>query len=110
MVLARVVKTLGSLTLVTAYEIEGLFAADLAYLQDFYGVINFGTEEDIANLLEAQQELLKPPPRQPAPVAPASAPVPPAVTEGAPGPLDLGPQERPAGRRSAIEEVPASGR
>ena len=39
-VLARVVETLGSLDLVTAHEIEGLFAADLAYLQDFYQRIN----------------------------------------------------------------------
>ncbi|HEX3425104.1 MAG TPA: hypothetical protein VHT30_03165 [Acidimicrobiales bacterium] len=70
-VLARVVQTLGTLRLVTAFEIEGLFAADLAYLQDFYGVINFGTEEDIAALLEAQEEMLKPAaPR--APIAPAA--------------------------------------
>ena len=55
LVLVRVVKTLGTLTLVTPHEIEGLFAADLAYLQDFYGVINFGTEEDIEALLAAQE-------------------------------------------------------
>jgi hypothetical protein len=105
-VLARVVQTLGTLTLVTAHEIEGLFAADLAYLQDFYGVINFGTEEDIENLMEAQQEFLKPPPsRHPAPAAPV-----PAAAEVANGPSEAGPSERPASRRSAIEEVPASGR
>jgi len=45
-VLARVVERLGTLELVTAHEIENLFAADLAYLQDFYGVINFGTQEE----------------------------------------------------------------
>lgn len=45
-VLARVVSTLGSLELVTVREIENLFAADLAYLQDFYGVINFGTQAE----------------------------------------------------------------
>jgi hypothetical protein len=122
-VLARVVQTLGSLTLVTAYEIEGLFAADLAYLQDFYGVINFGTEEDIASLMEAQKELLKPtPPRQSAPAAPAAAPAPAPAPTPAPAPapaavaevgngqIDTAVPERPAGRRSAIEEVPASGR
>ena len=43
LVLARVVQRLGTLDLVTPYEIEGLFAADLAYLQVFYGIINFGT-------------------------------------------------------------------
>ena len=57
LVLARVVRRLGSLELVTAHEIEGLFAADLAYLQDFYGVINFGTPADIDALLEAQAEM-----------------------------------------------------
>src|SRR3954471_23095004 len=44
LILARVVETLGSLTLVTPHEIEGLFAVDLAFLQDFYGVINFGNQ------------------------------------------------------------------
>jgi hypothetical protein len=41
-VLARVVTRLGSMTEVTPGEIEGLFAADLNYLQDFYRIINFG--------------------------------------------------------------------
>src|ERR1700694_4683764 len=54
LVLARVVRTLGTLDLVTPHEIEGLFAADLAYLQDFYGVINFGTLDDIDAMLAAQ--------------------------------------------------------
>ena len=57
LVLARVVRRLGTHELVTAQEIEGLFAADLAYLQDFYGVINFGTPADIEAMLEAQDEL-----------------------------------------------------
>jgi hypothetical protein len=113
-VLARVVQTLGTLRLVTAFEIEGLFAADLAYLQDFYGLINFGTEEDIENLLEAQQELLKPPPpRQVVSPPPPSPSSPPAVsgdvTNGSANDVSAAP-ERPQGRRSAIEEVPASGR
>ena len=41
-VLARVITELGSITEVTPGEIEGLFAADLNYLQDFYRIINFG--------------------------------------------------------------------
>ena len=57
LVLARVVRRLGTLELVTAHEIEGLFAADLAFLQDFYGVINFGSPADIEAMLEAQEEL-----------------------------------------------------
>jgi hypothetical protein len=110
-VLARVVRTLGTLDLVTAHEIEGLFAADLAYLQDFYGVINFGTEDDIENMMEAQQELLKPPaPRKPVAAAAPEAPAAPAVVEATNGPAEVHPPERPPSRRSAIEEVPASGR
>ena len=36
--------------------IEELFAADLAYLQDFYGVINFGSQEEYEALVRSQQE------------------------------------------------------
>ncbi|NED93723.1 hypothetical protein G1H11_00150 [Phytoactinopolyspora alkaliphila] len=60
LVLARVVERLGSLELVTPHEIEGLFAVDLAFLQDFYGVINFGGQDDYDALLSAQQELVSP--------------------------------------------------
>jgi hypothetical protein len=58
LVLARVVEKLGDLMMVTEHEIEGLFAVDLAFLQDFYGVINFGTQEEYEALLEAQQTSL----------------------------------------------------
>ena len=50
-VLARVVTQLGSLSQITPREVERLFAADLAYLQDVYGVINFGTPADVEELL-----------------------------------------------------------
>jgi hypothetical protein len=40
--LSRVVTELGDLRQITPKVIEGLFAADLAYLQDFYSIINFG--------------------------------------------------------------------
>src|SRR4051812_11385615 len=56
LVLARVVERLGELELVTSVEIEGLFAADLAYLQDFYGAINFGSKEEYEDLVRSQQE------------------------------------------------------
>ncbi len=46
-VLSRVVTELGTLAQVTPREIENLFAADLAFLQDLYGVINFGTAAEI---------------------------------------------------------------
>jgi hypothetical protein len=81
-VLARVVRRLGTLELVTAHEIEGLFAADLAYLQDFYGVINFGTPADVEAMPNG------------------------VGTGGGTG--DEAPA--PIGRRAAIEEVPSSAR
>jgi hypothetical protein len=42
--LSRVVTRLGSLEMVTPKTIEGLFAGDLAYLQDLYNEINGGGE------------------------------------------------------------------
>jgi hypothetical protein len=119
LVLTRVVQSLGELILVTPHEIEGLFAADLAYLQDFYGVINFGSEEDIDALLDAQREPVAPPAAPPlapnppaaqaAPVTAAgdaeSTPMSPSITEGVESYED-----RPLGRRSAIQEVPSGRR
>ncbi|WP_198663532.1 hypothetical protein [Jiangella endophytica] len=112
LVLARVVETLGSLELVTPHEIENLFAVDLAFLQDFYGVINFGSQDDYEALLQGQQELLGPVrgadgtgARTTAPAAEAAAPNEP-VTVGAPEPAVRAP--RPG--RSAIEELPGVGR
>ncbi len=101
-VLARVVETLGSLDLVTAHEIEGLFAADLAFLQDFYGVINFGSQEEFDEFVAAQQQAGPLPGSAPEPRAPEPAPqeAPPAqVQDDAPAPV--------AGRpgRASIEEI-----
>ena len=104
LVLARVVRTLGSLELVTPHEIDGLFAADLAYLQDFYGVINFGTDDDIEALLEAQREFSQPATREPQGVTG------PAGGSGGPERPGQGAEPEPRGRRSAIKEVPATGR
>ena len=93
-VLARVVETLGSLDLVTPHEIEGLFAADLAYLQDFYGVINFGSQEEFDEFVAAQQQA------GPLPgSAPSEPPPAPAVLDEVPTPA-LG---RPG--RASIEEI-----
>lgn len=107
-VLARVVETLGSLELVTPHEIESLFAADLAYLQDFYGVINFGTQEEYEAFVAAhtpdlvgtqdadrrasEAEPAAADPTTTEPTADASAPTEPVV-------------RRPG--RSAIEEIAA---
>jgi len=115
LVLARVVERLGELELVTSMEIEGLFAADLAYLQDFYGAINFGSKEEYEELVRSQQEtsLVGVPdeaPEQP----PAPEPAATQAGSGAPAPAggatggpdgDEGPS-RPPTLRSAVEELP----
>ena len=117
--LARVVRRLGTRELVTAHEIEGLFAADLAYLQDFYGVINFGTPADIDALLQAQEELERETSKSASSSGnPASPPsgqsTGPEQSTGPGGQLpDGSPQAgapAPLGRRAAIEEVPSSAR
>jgi len=54
LVLTRVVESLGTLDQVNPFVIEGLFAVDLAFLQDFYGVINFGSQEEYDALVNAQ--------------------------------------------------------
>jgi hypothetical protein len=121
LVLARVVEKLGTIELVSTHEIEGLFAIDLAFLQDFYGVINFGNQEEYEQLLRAQSE--GPPllgQGRPTPVAPppAQESAPPevvqsgqsngAVSYGSFGdPSSFGePTERTSPRRGAIEEIP----
>ncbi len=52
-VLSRVIAQLGTLGAVTPREIEGLFAADLAFLQDLYGVVNFGSPDDVYEFLQS---------------------------------------------------------
>jgi hypothetical protein len=41
-VLARVITELGTISQLTPKVVEGLFASDYRYLQDFYRIINFG--------------------------------------------------------------------
>ena len=50
LVLARVITRIGSLESVSEREVERLFAADLAFLQDLYGLINFGDQADVEAL------------------------------------------------------------
>lgn len=107
LVLTRVVEELGSLELVTSYDIEGLFAVDLAFLQDFYGVINFGSQEEYEALVSAQASsslLGVDSPSGSAPTADAVSEREPAEESGesAEAP-DPGP--RPNLRR-AVEEIP----
>ncbi len=124
LVLARVVRTLGTLDLVTAHEIEGLFAADLAYLQDFYGVINFGAPADIDAMLQAQEEMERSA-RQGASRAgdkaarsltsstdPGTSAAQASASDAGNGQADegAGVHPTPSGRRAAIEEVPTSPR
>jgi len=125
LVLARVVEKLGTIELVSTHEIEGLFAIDLAFLQDFYGVINFGNQEEYEQLLRAQSEgppLLgqsRPTPVSPPP-AQESAPTPeylPAEQSNGAGSFDsfggsgsfdgsAEPAEQSVPRRGSIEEIP----
>lgn len=60
-VLSRVVERLGSITQVTPHEIEGLFAADLAYLQEMYGIVNFGSGEELTEFREAHADVITQP-------------------------------------------------
>jgi hypothetical protein len=117
LVLTRVVTRLGTLEMITSNDIEGLFAADLAFLQDFYGVINFGSQEEYEALLEAQRQT----PDMPKPVSPTAAravasPAEPAPADAAgsepvePRPAVTSTVERIGSRRNAIEEVPTNGR
>ncbi|WP_420124555.1 hypothetical protein [Nakamurella sp.] len=105
LILARVVQSLGTLDMVTPHEIEGLFAADLAFLQDFYGVINFGSQEEYEELLAMQA--------QSPPLIGAVAPAPPAAAAPAAGapaapaaPAGVGASAPPPMPRARIEEVP----
>jgi hypothetical protein len=51
LVLARVVTELGTVPEITPEVVEGMFAADLEFLQELYGAVNFGTDEEVAELL-----------------------------------------------------------
>lgn len=102
LVLSRVITSLGDLPMVTMHEIEGLFAVDLAFLQDFYGVINFGNQEEFDALVQAQAatRLVG---DQPGPAAaPPDDDVEVAVPRKAPEPVS---ESRP-GLRHAVEELP----
>ena len=73
-ILARVVTELGTLAEVNTWTIEGLFAADMAYLQDLYGIVNFGDPEMIATLDGDRSEPPAPTSEEPAPAEPESKP------------------------------------
>ena len=101
LVLARVIVELGSVPEITVEHVESLFAADLAFLQDLYGIINFGDPADVAAL-------------QATVVEPVFEPDPPAVSLDADSTVDEADESEPADdgpapsmrSRARIEEVP----
>jgi hypothetical protein len=101
LVLTRVVERLGDLELVTAHDIEGLFAVDLAYLQDFYGVINFGNQEEFDELQRSQRETALLGSGGEVAAQPAEAGQAEAATSG-PG----APEQARQPLRTAVEELP----
>src|SRR5438093_12864935 len=56
--LSRVISELGTIRTVTPNMVEGLFAVDLAFLQEFYGIINFGDPAELGELEEAYRHPL----------------------------------------------------
>jgi hypothetical protein len=102
-VLSRVVSRLGTLSQVTPREIENLFAADLAFLQDLYGIINFGSPEELDELRRSTAA--------PAPSAAPAADDAPDFDGGDAADEDEDGDEEPPvtlSRRRAIEEVRSS--
>jgi len=53
LVLARVITQLGPYNRFEAEDVEGFFAADLAFLQDLYGIVNFGNPADVVTLQQS---------------------------------------------------------
>ncbi|MEQ1700158.1 MAG: hypothetical protein ABMA25_08610 [Ilumatobacteraceae bacterium] len=100
LVIARVVTELGTLDDITPREVEGLFAADLAFLQDLYGIINFGDPADAAAL----QRAVLPVDEEPEPVIEAE-PEPAPAEEPAPAAKSDKPVSSAPRRRGRIEEI-----
>ncbi len=93
-ILGRVIVSLGTITEVTPRHVESLFAADLAYLQDLYGIINFGDPAEIEALRAATAA------ERVVPETAAAAP------ETAPAPaMDLAEEASPPRVRARVEEV-----
>ncbi|HKC29657.1 MAG TPA: hypothetical protein VKB75_16700 [Jatrophihabitans sp.] len=109
LVLSRVIEELGDIAPVGTPVIEGLFAVDLAFLQDFYGVINFGTQEEFDALMEAQrqQTLVGAAPATATVESAAEVPARGDVQESSTEPTSV-PADAPvrSSLRSAVEELP----
>jgi hypothetical protein len=102
LVIARVITELGTLPRITRSEVEGLFAADLAFLQDLYGIINFGDPADVAAL---QRAVLPVEVEEP----PTASPTDDAESEPTADDPDDDPATEPftPRRRGHVEEVPS---
>lgn len=104
-VLSRVITKLGTATRLTPRDVEGMFAADLAYLQDVYGAINYGTPAEIDRLtaISGRDDGPAPLATQPAPTSAAAPAVDdePPLEVSEPAPV----AGRGRGRRARIEEV-----
>jgi hypothetical protein len=102
LVISRVVTSLGTLRQVTPTVVEGLFAADLAFLQDLYGIINFGDPADV----EVLQRAVLPPEPEPAATTPST----PEAAEQPAGdePASSGFEPARPRPRAQIEEVPSA--
>jgi hypothetical protein len=105
LVISRVVTELGSLRQVTPNEIENMFAADLAFLQDLYGIINFGDPADVALLQEA---VLPPEAAADEPSAEQAELVEGGDAEADPAPSNGATFDPSPRRRGLIEEVKSS--
>jgi len=105
LVISRVLSSLGTLSQVTPNVVEGLFAADLAFLQDLYGIINFGDPADV----EVLQRAVLPPEADTA-SAPQPAPQSEPIETFAADAAGAGGFEpvRAARARAQIEEVPSA--
>jgi hypothetical protein len=104
-VLSRVITQLGTLSQVTPKEIENLFAADLAFLQDLYGIINFGTAAELDELRRSTAPAPAYVEEEPEPEAPAQ---PVAAFDGGDSSDDDEEELEYRPRRRAIEEVRSS--
>lgn len=136
-VLSRVITSFGDRDGLSPDDLEGLFAADLAHLQELYRALNYGTQDEIDRMTTGPAPTVAPlgftaapvPPSVPTPSVPAAPPGPPVAA--APGtsesddvPIDdvtadggdVDPDAavpevttpKPRGRRARIEEVGAA--
>ncbi|MBT5140230.1 MAG: hypothetical protein HOM37_14365 [Acidimicrobiaceae bacterium] len=97
-ILGRVIVRMGTITDFTPRHVEALFAADLAYLQDLYGIVNFGDPSEIEALRAATAaERVAPEPASPAAAEPEPEPEP---------ELELKEATSPPRVRTRVEEVP----